>query len=76
MSHIKERILGAITVMSEEDAKMFWDTIQNYFSNKEWNDIESIEPDETDLRMLQEIETDADCSEFISSEELKTALNL
>ena len=76
MSYVKERILGAVTVMSEADAQIFWNTIQNYFSNKHWDCIESVEPDEIDLQMLQDIESDSDCSEFISSKELKDAIGL
>ncbi len=76
MSHVKERILGAVTVMSEDDAQILWNTIINHFSNKHWDSIESVEPDDLDLQMLKEIEENPDCSEFISSEELKNSLGL
>ena len=55
MSNIKERILGAVTVMSEKDANSLWKIIIDNFSS--WSDIEEIEPDKTDLDMLNEIET-------------------
>lgn len=76
MSNIKERILGAITVMSDEDAHMIWNVILNQFSNSAWDNIEEIEPDEADMEMLNEIKNNPDCSEFISNEQLKNTLNL
>ena len=39
-------------------------------------DIEKVEPDETDLIMLKEIENNPDCHEFISQEELMKELNM
>ena len=41
MSNIKERILGAVTVMSEKDANSLWKIIIDNFSS--WSDIEEIE---------------------------------
>ena len=31
MSNVKERYLGAITIMSEADAEKVWNLIQSYF---------------------------------------------
>ena len=76
MSNIKERILGAITVMSDEDAHMIWKVILNQFSDNAWDNIEEIEPDKADMEMLDEIKNNPECSEFISSEQLKDSLNL
>ena len=36
MSNVKERILGAVTVMSEEDASYIWNIIETTFANKGW----------------------------------------
>ena len=74
MSAIKERLLGAITVMSEEEALSLWLTISK--SHTSWNDIEEVEPDEFDLQMLEEIENNPGCQEFISKEELLKTLNM
>jgi hypothetical protein len=41
-----------------------------------WDDIEEIEPDEADLKMLEEIENNSDCKEFVSEKELYKALGL
>lgn len=75
MTAVKERILGAITVMSDTDAEKIWYIIKNNFSNDLWDNIEEIEPDELDLKILKEIENDPDCKEFISQEEVFKLLN-
>ena len=74
MSNIKERILGAVTVMSEKDAKTLWKIIIDNFPS--WDDIDEVEPDEIDLAMLREAETDPDCQTFVSSEEAMKELGL
>ena len=74
MSNVKERILGAVTVMSEKDAVMLWEIIINNFS--EWESIEEIKPDKLDLAMLQEIENNPDCRTFVSSDEAMRELGL
>ena len=39
-------------------------------SPKSWEDIEEVTPDEWDLKMLDDIDKDPDCHEFISQDEL------
>lgn len=63
MSRVKERLLGAITVMDEESAARLWDYVLE-MSNHDWDSIEEVEPDETDLRMLEMIQDDPDCRSF------------
>jgi hypothetical protein len=41
-----------------------------------WDNIEEIEPDEIDLMMLDEIERNPECKEFISNEEAMNELGL
>ncbi len=41
-----------------------------------WANIEEIDPDEWDLKMLKDIETDPDCHEFIPQEELLKELGI
>ena len=55
MSAVKERILGAITVMTDADAAAVWNFITDQFSNHSWDNIEEIEPDEWDRQMLNDI---------------------
>lgn len=38
--------------------------------HKTWDEIPEEEPDEFDLKMLADIETNPDCKEFISQDEL------
>ena len=66
MTAVKERIIGAVSIMSDKDADIFWHIIQKHFTA----------PDEVDLMMLKEIENNPDCHEFISQEELLKELNL
>ncbi|WP_313163597.1 hypothetical protein [Sedimentibacter sp.] len=75
MSNIKERILGAITVMTEADAKKLWKIITEQFPN-EWDNIESVEPDEWDLELIKDIENNPDCNEFIPIDDAMKELGL
>ena len=67
MTAVKERIIGAVSIMSDKDANIFWHIIQKHFKL----------PDTfADLIMLKEIENNPDCHEFISQEELMKELNM
>ena len=76
MSNIKERLLGAITVMTEADAYNLWLYIENQHTEKNWDDIEEVEPDEVDLKMLDEMDSDPDCKDFLSEQEALKMLGL
>ncbi len=77
MSAVKERILGAVSIMDDSDAESLWEYILSTFQPRSsWDEIEEVEPDEIDLMMLKEIEEDPECHEFISSEELMKELGL
>lgn len=69
MTAIKERIIGAITVMSDSDAEKFWKIIQEKFSLS-WENIKEEEPDEFDLLMLKAIEEEPECREFINENDI------
>ena len=43
MSNVKERILGAVTIMSDKDAEKVWYLIQSIFT---LNNAEEVAPDE------------------------------
>ena len=73
MSSIKERLLGAITVMNEEEAEELWNFIQKTYSDP-WAYIEEETLDDFDLEMLRAAKSDPDCSIFVTPEELKTAI--
>lgn len=76
MSAIKERIFGAITVMDDSDAEKVWNFVVENLSSRSWEDIEEVSPDEWDLKMLDDIDQNPDCREFISQEALLEKLNL
>lgn len=78
MTAVKERIIGAVSLMNEKEAEFFWKLIQNRYviSPKRWSDIDAVEPDEIDLMMLQEIENNPDCHEFVSQEDALKELGL
>lgn len=76
MSNIKERIIGAVTVMNEEDAARIWKLITDTFQEKQWESIPVEEPDEIDINMIEEMKNDADCNEFVSSEQAMKMLGL
>lgn len=76
MNALKERILGAVTVMNDSDAEKVWNFVIENLSPKSWEDIEEVTPDEWDLKMLDDIGKDPDCHEFISQDELLKELDL
>lgn len=76
MSPIKERIMGAITMMDDTEAEAVWNFVIENLSPRSWENIEEIVPDEWDLKMLKDIETDPDCHEFIPQEELLKELGI
>lgn len=75
MSAVKERILGAVTVMNESDAQTLWNIITKNFGAN-WANIEAVEPDDWDLQMLHEIKTDPECHEFMSEDDAMKELGL
>ena len=76
MNAIKERILGAITVMNNSDAEKVWDFMVNNLHPRSQDDIEEVTPDDWDLKMLDDMDNNPDCHEFISQEELLKELGL
>lgn len=76
MSAVKERILGAVTVMSEADAEKVWKFVLDNLPSRSWEDLEEAVPDEWDLQMLEDIKQNPDCHEFVSQEEVLKELGL
>ena len=45
MTAVKERIIGAVSIMSDKDANIFWHIIQKHFKLPDtFADIEKVEP--------------------------------
>ena len=70
MTAVKEKIVGAVTVMSDKDAEEFWNLILQKYNPVSWEDIEEVAPDEIDLQMLKAIEEDPECHEFTSENDI------
>ena len=68
MSAIKERIMGAVAVMNDNEAEIVWDLIIHNFPLRSWDNIETVAPDEWDRVMLRAIHAAPACKEFVSSE--------
>ena len=76
MTAIKERILGAVSVMSDADAETVWKLILTNFPKRSWDDIETVIPDEWDLKMLADVKNNPECHAFVSHEEAMKELGL
>lgn len=70
MSAIKERLIGAVTVMDEEKAERLWNIILTDF-NSEWDNILEEEPDEWDKEMLDDIKDNPDCHSFTDEKDIE-----
>ncbi|MCD8038898.1 MAG: hypothetical protein LUE96_07435 [Lachnospiraceae bacterium] len=76
MTAVKERIYGAVSVMSDTDAETVWGLIMDNFPKRSWEDIPEAMPDEWDVKMLDSIKNDPDCRTFISAEDAMKELGL
>lgn len=77
MNAIKERLIGAITVMSVDEAEKLWNIIQSDYNTMNWEGIDEAEPtaDEIDI-MKAYYDGDEELQASISHDELKKELNL
>lgn len=74
MSSVKERILGAVTIMNEDDAQKVWELIQATFALA---NAEEVEPEADELEALAAYASgDPEYTTCISQEELIKELGL
>lgn len=74
MSNVKERILGAITIMSEKDAEKVWELIQATFI---LNNAEEVVPDPEELEALRAYQNgDPEYQPYITQDELMKELGI
>ena len=74
MSNVKERILGAITIMSEKDAEKVWELIQATFI---LNNAEEVVPDPEELEALRAYQNgDPEYQPYITQDELMKELSI
>lgn len=69
MTAVKEKIIDAITVMSDDDAEMIWEHILKKFT-RSWDDIEEESPDAIDIQMLKDIDNDSECHQFAKESDI------
>ena len=74
MSNIKERIFGAVTVMSEEDAQKVWDLILSTFA---LDNIEQVVPEPDEQAIMNAYKNGVpDYQPSVSQEDLIRKLHL
>ena len=74
MSNVKERILGAVTIMSETDAEKVWKLIQSAFA---LSNAEEVEPEIDELQSFNAYHNDdPEYQPSISQEDLMKELGL
>ena len=76
---VKDKIITLLEVMPEKDAEILFRYIISKYQLSpkiNWTTLEEEEPDKIDLELLEDIKNDSDCSEFITSDELKSELGL
>lgn len=78
MDAVKERLIGAITLMSVEDATSLWEYVINTHTPRiSLDSIEQVEPTEEELEILEAYENgDEQYQPCISHEDLKKELGL
>lgn len=72
MDALKNEVIEVIETMNPSEIKAVWNFI--FSAKSSWGAIPEAAPDEFDLKMLGDIESDSNCREFISSDELKQSL--
>ena len=74
MSNVKERIFGAVTIMSEQDAQKLWELILSTFA---LNNVEQIVPDPDEQAAMDAYKNgNPDYQPSVSQEDLLKELNL
>ena len=74
MSAMVAEVMRTIEKMDDRSAKAVFDWLgirfQGTSKTTSWDDVEEVEPDEFDLEMLKEIESDPDCKKYVSEDEM------
>ena len=72
---VKDRILGAVTIMNEDDVQKPWNIITQTFGSG-WGNIEEVMPDSWDMQMISEMKADLECRQFVSEKDVMDELGL
>lgn len=78
MSAVKERLIGAITVMTENEALLLWEDLKNsYTKRSDLTDVDEVEPTDEEIKILDAFENDdPKYAPDTSIEDLKSELGL
>lgn len=78
MSAVKERLIGAITIMTENEALLLWEDLKNSHTQRNnLSEVEETEPTEEEIKILDAFENgDPDYAPDTSIEDLKNELGL
>ena len=78
MSAVKERLIGAITIMTENEALLLWEDLKNsYTQRNNLSEVEETEPTEEEIKILDAFENDdPDYAPDTSIEDLPNELGL
>ncbi len=76
MNAIKERLIGAITVMSIDEAEKLWNLVLSDYNSENWESVDEVEPTVEEINILKAYyDGSDDLQAIISHEELKKKLN-
>ena len=77
MNFIKERLIGAITVMSVEEAEKLWNIILSEYDDFKWENFAETDPTEEETNIFKAyMSGDEEYQTTISHSELKKELNI
>ena len=79
VSIFKERVIGAVSIMTESDAKKIWTMILNEFAPKDFSNMyfEEVEPDEDEKLIFDAYESgDPEYQPYMTHEQLIAKLGL
>ncbi len=76
MSAVKERLIGAITIMTEDDALLLWEDLKNTYTKRDnLSEVEEVEPTDEETAILDAFENgDPRYAADISIDSLKKEL--
>ncbi len=78
MSEIKERIVGALSIMSDKDAESVWAFIRDGYviKTKTWADVEDDEADAEELELIKNYNSNPEnYAPAVSHEDLRKEIN-
>ena len=69
MEDLRSKIVESVAQMDDSEAQSVWNFVMFLKNRRSWDEIPEAEPDEWDKEMLDSIESDPECHEFIPAGE-------